>query len=60
MGFPVVQPSLFVARQTTTHVASNPFGFVAVERPMQQQREGFANLRHRDRGRPVFFPAAFP
>ena len=59
MGFPVIKPSLFVARQTTIHVAANPCGFVAVERPMQQQREGFAYLRHGDGWRPFFFPAAF-
>ena len=60
MGFPVIEPSLFVALQTASHVALNPFGFVAVERPMQQQRDGLVNLRHCERWRPFFFPAAFP
>jgi hypothetical protein len=60
MGFPVIEPSLLLALQTTIHVAANSFGFVAVERPMQQQCDGFAYLGHGDRGCPVFFPAAFP
>src|SRR5271169_5828205 len=54
-----MEPSLLVALQTTSHVPTNLFGFVAVERPMQQQRDGFANLRQRNRWGPVFSPAAF-
>ena len=45
---------------TAVHVASNAFGFVAVERPMQQLGDGFANLWQGDCWRPFFSPAAFP
>src|SRR5260370_41424968 len=57
MFLPMIEPRLFVALQSACAVAVDPTKAVTTQRFMQQQRNAPADLWHRGRGSPFFFPA---
>jgi hypothetical protein len=53
---PVVHSCGFVALQAAGDLATEDFGMIAVEFPMQQRRQHRTNLRNGDRRREIFSP----